>query len=62
MEQMLKTMNELPPEEQQKVLAAMLENSEDLNPAMRSKIMDEMIRNINKMPTEEREKLLAGLY
>ncbi len=59
---MLKTMDELPPEERQKVLAAMLENSEDLNPAMRTKLMDEMVKNMNQMPTEEREKLLAGLY
>jgi Mg/Co/Ni transporter MgtE len=62
MEQMLKTLDSLPNDERQKVLAKMLENSDNVNPAMRSKLMDEMIKNINEMPPEEREKFLAGLY
>lgn len=62
MEQMLKTLDELPEEEKQKVLAKMLENSEDLNPSIRNKLMDEMVKNINQMPPREREKFLAGLY
>ena len=62
MEQILKTMDDLPPDEKQKILASMLENSENLNPTMRSKLMDEMVKNINQMPQEEREKFLAGLY
>ena len=62
MEQMLKTLDDLPNEERQKVLAKMLENSDNANPAMRNKLMDEMIKNINEMAPEEREKFLAGLY
>ena len=62
MEQMLKTLDDLPNDEKQKVLAKMLENSENLNPAMKSKLMDEMVKNLNQMSSEDREKFLAGLY
>jgi Mg/Co/Ni transporter MgtE len=62
MEQMVKTIDELPTEDRQKVLAKMLENTDDLNPVIRTKLMDEMIKNIDQMPSEEREKFLAGLY
>jgi len=62
MEDMLKTMDGLSPEERQKALSAMLDNSEDLNPEMKTKLMDEMMKNINKLPTREREKFLASLY
>jgi hypothetical protein len=40
----------------------MLDNSDDLNPEMKTKLMDEMMKNINKLPTREREKFLASLY
>ena len=60
MEKVLSTMNDLPDDERQKLLAKMLENSDDLNPAMRTKLMDEMIKNLNQMPAAEREKFLAG--
>ena len=62
MEEMLKTMDQLPDDEKQKLLSKMLENSENLNPAVRAKLMDEMIKNLNQMPPEEREKFLAGSY
>ena len=61
MEKILKAVDELPPEERQKAIATMLENSEDLNPAMRAKLVSEMVKNMSQMPTEEREKFLAGL-
>ena len=61
MEQVLKTIDELPSDEKQKALSKMLENSANLNPAMRTKLMDEVIKNINQMAPEERDKFLAGL-
>jgi mRNA-degrading endonuclease RelE of RelBE toxin-antitoxin system len=62
MEEMLKTMDQLPDDEKQKLLSKMLENSENLNPAVRAKLMDEMIKNLNQMAPEEREKFVAGSY